>query len=163
MIFIDESACSGRIINCRWGWSSRDFSCRVRNINTRSKKYSILSAFSKDGYIAVDIFQGFYIFNRFEFFIFYYVLFRMNSWPFSLNIPVVDNCSIYNKQVISLFKILFSIKSNISSLEIVNAYQTVRRYYSYTLSLLTRFQPYRRDISRVESLYTKKSSDGEDI
>ena len=155
--------CSGCIVNRRWGWSPRGFLCRVRSINIRSKKHNILSALSKDGYIVINIFQGFYILNRFEFFIFCYVLFRIYFWPLFLSVLVVDNCSIYNEQVISLFKILFSMKFNISSLEIVSAYRTVQRYYSYTPSLLTRFQPYRRDISRVKSLYTKKSSDGEDI
>jgi len=135
----------------------------MRSINIRSKKHNILSALSKDGYIVINIFQGFYILNRFEFFIFYYVLPRTNSWPLSLNILVVDNCSTYNKQIISLFKILFSMKSNVSSLETISACRIVRRYYFYIPFLFTRFQLYRRDISRVKNLYTKKSNDGDDI
>ena len=135
----------------------------MRSINIKSKRHNILPALSKNGYIAIDIFQGFYTLNRFESFISYHVLPRTNPWSLPLSVLVVDNCSTHNEQVISLFKILFSIKSNISSLETTSACRTVRRYCSYTLSLLTRFQPYRRDISRVKSLYTKKSSDGDDI
>ena len=56
IIFLDETVCSGRTANRRFGWSSRDYPCRARRVNIKSKRWSILSALTQDGYLAVDIF-----------------------------------------------------------------------------------------------------------
>jgi transposase len=103
MVFLDETACSGRTQNRRWGWSPRGFPCRVRRMNSTSKRWSILPALSKDGYIAVDMFQGSYNAERFESFVACHVLPRMNPWPLPRSVLVVDNVSTHRPEVILPF------------------------------------------------------------
>jgi transposase len=99
VVFLDETACSGRTANRRFGWSPRGFPCRVRRINIKSKRWSILPALSQDGYIAVDMFQGSYNGDRFKSFVSCHVLPKMNPWPLPRSVIIVDNASTHNHEV----------------------------------------------------------------
>jgi len=96
IIFLDESACSGRTVNRRWGWSPRGYACRVKETSIRSSRYSILPALSIDGYIAIDIFEGSYNKERFNSFVANHVLPKMNSESLSRSVLVIDNTNSYN-------------------------------------------------------------------
>jgi hypothetical protein len=101
VVFLDETACTGRTPNRRWGWSSRGYACRVRRVNIKIKRWSILPAFLMDGYIAVEYFQGSFNTERFNVFVRNEVLPRMRPGM----ILAVDNASSHNEEVhISYFR-----------------------------------------------------------
>jgi hypothetical protein len=69
LVFIDESGANERTGDRRWGWAPKGEEAIKETILKRTKNWSILPAYSIDGYIDFEIFQGIYIMLRFEDFI----------------------------------------------------------------------------------------------
>ena len=91
LIFLNKSAVNEHTADKRYSWSSHDYLCRVRTFCKRSKRWNILSALSMNRYIAVNIFQNFYIIKRFNKFIQLQILFVCQSE----HILVMNNTSIH--------------------------------------------------------------------
>lgn len=58
LIFIDESAKDERSLSRLYGYSPRNTRAYKKVVFVRGKRYTILPAFTLDGFIALDIFEG---------------------------------------------------------------------------------------------------------
>jgi hypothetical protein len=81
----------------------------------KSKRWHILSVFILEDYLAIDLFQGSFNGERFLGFVRDHVLPRINKWPLSRSILVVDNASSHNEQVFESDRSLFIILTRLSS------------------------------------------------
>ena len=68
IVFLDETASNERTADRRYGWSAKGTPCEKVQSLKKSKRWSILPAYTTSGYIAYEIFQGSFtqaLFNRF--------------------------------------------------------------------------------------------------
>ena len=57
-VWLDESSVDNRTNQCTSGWAEVGRACVRRELFIRGQHFSVLPAFTCDGYIAVDIFEG---------------------------------------------------------------------------------------------------------
>ena len=108
LIFVDESAANERTAHRKYGWApigvtpveTRDFK--------RSERWSILPAYTVDGFIDWEIVHGSFTGGLFQEFIENKVLPRCNPYPGPRSIIVMDNAPIHSVKVHILT--LYSIK-----------------------------------------------------
>jgi hypothetical protein len=68
LIFVDESAANERTADRKYGWATKGNPAFATMSVKRSEKWSILPAYTIDGFIAWDVVQGSYnkeLFNEF--------------------------------------------------------------------------------------------------
>jgi transposase len=73
----------------------------VKELLKRTPRWSILPAYTIDGYIATVLFQGSLNTMRFEDFVIDFALPRCTPFPGRNSVLVMDNCSIHRSDVIS--------------------------------------------------------------
>jgi DDE superfamily endonuclease len=103
LVFIDESAANERNMNRKFGWAPKGLpsheSCPAR----RSERWSVLPAYTVDGYITYEIAHGSYNAAMFEEFIRQKVLPLCNPPPLPPPLPrsvlIMDNAPIHRKEV----------------------------------------------------------------
>lgn len=101
MIFIDESAANERTMDRKFGWSKIGSPCIEKWPAKRSERWSILPAYTLDGYIAYKILHGSYTKELFNTFIEMRVLPLCNPFPGERSVLIMDNTKIHHSEVYS--------------------------------------------------------------
>ena len=83
----------------KYGWAPIGIPCKESRPAKRSKRWSILPAYSLNGYIAWDIVHGSYNTILFNTFVENHVLPLCNPYPGRRSIIVMDNASIHRSLV----------------------------------------------------------------
>lgn len=69
MVFLDESAANERTLDRKYGWAPVGLEASVTSPFHRSTRWSILLAYTTEGYIEFEIYQGSYNTERFNEFV----------------------------------------------------------------------------------------------
>ena len=101
LIYVDESACNERTSDRKYGWSPVGTRATLVCYYKRSERFSILPAYTCDGFLDWDVFQGSYNTELFEVFIETHVLPHMTPFPGPKSVLVMDNARIHRSQVSS--------------------------------------------------------------
>jgi transposase len=98
LVFLDESAANEFTKDRKFGWSMVGCPAVKERDLRRSERWSILPAYTKDGYMAWKIFQGSYTKQIFNQFVYTEVLPRMNAYSGDRpprSVLVMDNARIH--------------------------------------------------------------------
>ena len=95
LVFVDESAANERTLDRKRGWAPIGVRPTETRPHKRSERWSILPAYTSNGYITHEIYQGSYNTERFNQFIAEKVLPLCNAWPAPHSVLVMDNASIH--------------------------------------------------------------------
>ena len=99
LVFIDESAANERTMDRKYGWAPLGLpSCETRPCK-RSERWSILPAYTLEGYITYEIVHGSYNGELFNNFIQNDVLPLCTPYPGPKSILIMDNARIHKSQV----------------------------------------------------------------
>ncbi|CCA76208.1 related to transposase, putative-Phytophthora infestans [Serendipita indica DSM 11827] len=101
LVSVDESSKDGRTLYRRYGWSPRGETAHRTVDFPRGERWSLLPALTIDGYIAKRIVKGSIDGLEFLDFILEDVtpqLPKMNPYPLSRSVLLLDNCSIHKMQ-----------------------------------------------------------------
>ncbi|KIJ57967.1 hypothetical protein HYDPIDRAFT_50843, partial [Hydnomerulius pinastri MD-312] len=93
------------------GWAPKGYRMQRRDFFIRGTRYSILPALSRDGILAVDVFEESLTIPKFNCFI-SHVLDRMNPFPLNNSVLVMDNASIHHSEDLPFSCIKAWIRSN---------------------------------------------------
>jgi len=108
LIFVDESAANERTADRKYGWATKGAKAFAKISMKRSEKWSILPAYTLDGFIAWDVVQGSYNKQLFNDFIRNFVLPLCNHDPNGLkSILIMDNAKIHHSEVYPYFSVKF--------------------------------------------------------
>jgi hypothetical protein len=99
LIFVDESAANERTGDRKYGWAPVGITPHESRSFKRSERWSILPAYTADGFIAWDIKHGSYTADSFEDFIENKLLPLCNRFPLPRSIIVMDNAPIHQSKV----------------------------------------------------------------
>jgi DDE superfamily endonuclease len=100
LLFIDESAANEFTAHRRYGWSPKGTRAAWSVPLVRSKRWSVLPAYSSTGFLTWDIYQGSYTTELFNAFIEHQILPICTPWPGPRSIIVMDNASIHGSTVV---------------------------------------------------------------
>jgi transposase len=98
LVFIDESGANERNGRRRNGWAPKGCAAYIKDILQYTKNWSILPAYSIDGYISTVMFKGSINGERFEEFVIEYVLPLCTPFPGRNSVLVMDNASIHKSE-----------------------------------------------------------------
>jgi len=99
LIFIDELATNERTSNRKYGWAPVGVTPHETRPFKRSERWSLLPAYTIDGFITWDIRHGSYTAEAFEEFIENKVLPLCNPYPLPRSVLVMDNAPIHQSTV----------------------------------------------------------------
>jgi len=100
LIFVDESAANERTADRKYGWAMKGARAFAETSVKKSKKWSILPAYTLNGFIAWNVIQGSYNKQLFNDFIRNFVLPLCNRDPNGLkSILIMDNAKIHHSEV----------------------------------------------------------------
>jgi hypothetical protein len=99
LVFIDESAANERSAHRKFGWAPTGATPVVYTSHNRSKRWSILPAYTADGFMVWDIVHGSYNKELFLDFIRDRVLPLCNPYPGPKSILIMDNAPIHRSDV----------------------------------------------------------------
>jgi hypothetical protein len=99
LVFIDESAANERTADRKYGWAPIGQKAIDSVVLKRSERYSILPAYTIDGYVTWMIRQGSITSSIFIEFIEEYVLPICNEYPGPRSVLIMDNASIHCSEV----------------------------------------------------------------
>jgi len=99
LIFIDELATNERTSNRKYGWAPVGVTPHEARPFKRSERWSLLPAYTIDGFITWDIRHGSYTAEAFEEFIENKVLPLCNPYPLPRSVLVMDNAPIHQSTV----------------------------------------------------------------
>lgn len=100
LIFVDESAANERTMDRKYGWAPIGKQSLEIWSAKRSERWSMLSAYTLDGYIAWEVRQASYTTVLFNEFICNHVLPLCNPYPGPRSIIVMDNAQIHRSEVL---------------------------------------------------------------
>jgi hypothetical protein len=96
---VDESVANEHICNRKYGWASRGVTPHEYRLFKHSERWSILPAYTVDGFITWEIIQGAFTTELFEEFFEFKVLPRYNPYPGERSIIIMDNAPIHISEV----------------------------------------------------------------
>jgi hypothetical protein len=99
LIFIDESAANERTSDRKYGWAPVGVTPFEYRSFQRSERWSLLPAYTVDGFITWDIRQGSYTAELFHDFIENQVIPLCNPFPLEKSVIVMDNAPIHCSEV----------------------------------------------------------------
>ena len=99
LVFLDESAANEHTKDRKYGWSGFGTNPSVKRPIKRSKRWSILPAYTQDGLSACHVYQGAIKAVRYEWWLENEVLPRCNAFPGRNSVLIMDNASIHHSQV----------------------------------------------------------------
>jgi hypothetical protein len=108
LIFIDESAANERTGDRKYGWALMGVTPVESRPLTRSERWSILPAYTVDGFITWDIVHGSYTAQMFEEFIEHQVFPLCNPYPHPRSILCMDNAPIHQSEVLHIVAIFIN-------------------------------------------------------
>jgi len=97
-VWLDESSVDNLTNQRDGGWSVIGQACVRRATFLRGQRYSVLPALTTDGIIALDIFEGSVTKERFLRFVEEELAPKLNPFPGSRSIAVLDNCAIHHDE-----------------------------------------------------------------
>ena len=103
LVFIDESAANERTANRKYGWAPIGVSPHVYQSIKRSERWSILPAYTVDGFMNWEIVHGSYDKALFNAFIQCKVLPFCSPFPGPRSVLVMDNCRIHHSEVLPTY------------------------------------------------------------
>ena len=99
LIYVDESACNERTSDRKYGWSPIGTRATVVGSYKRSERFSILPAYTCNGFLDWDVFQGSYNTELFLVFIETHVLPHTTPFPGPKSVLIMDNARIHRSEV----------------------------------------------------------------
>ncbi len=99
LVFVDESAANERTGDRKYGWAPVGAVAEVSELLKYTEKWSILPMFTVDGYEAWEVIHGSYDTELFNAFIENQVIPRMNPFPATRSVLIIDNCKIHRNAV----------------------------------------------------------------
>ena len=99
LVFLNESAANERNKDRKFGWAPVGVSAVVSALFKRSERWSVLPAYTVNGYMAWEVRQGSYTTELFNAFVREKVLPLCSSFPCPCSVLVLDNASIHRNQV----------------------------------------------------------------
>ncbi len=99
LVFVDESAANERTGDRKYGWAPVGAVAEVSELLKYTEKWSILPMFTVDGYEAWEVIHGSYNTELFNAFIENQVIPRMNPFPATRSVLIMDNCKIHRNVV----------------------------------------------------------------
>ena len=99
LVFVDESAANERTGHRKCGWSPVGVTPHEYRVLERSKRWSILPAYTVDGFVIWKIEHGSFTQQLFEDFIEFTLLPICNPFPGPRSIIVMDNAPIHHSDV----------------------------------------------------------------
>jgi len=99
LVFIDKSAANERTMDRKFGWAPIGLPAWEIRPAKRSERWSILPAYTLDGYITYDIVHGSYNAELFHTFIENKVLPLCSPYPGPRSVLIMDNATIHRSQV----------------------------------------------------------------
>src|SRR5437667_6735536 len=103
LIFLDESAANERTGDRKYGWAPVGVTPHESRLFKRSKCWSILPAYTTEGFITWEIVHGSFTAETFKEFIENKVLPFCNLFPLPRSVIVMDNAPIYQSEVDLIF------------------------------------------------------------
>ena len=91
LIYVDESACNERTSDRKYGWLPIGTRATVVGSYKHSERFSILPAYTCDGFLDWDVFQGSYNIELFLVFIETHVLPHTTPFPGPRSVLIMDN------------------------------------------------------------------------
>ena len=113
LMFVDESAANEGTMDRKFGWAPIGLSAHEIHPAKRSEQWSILPAYTIDGYIIYNIVHGSYNAELFHTFIENKVLSLCSPYPGPRSVLIMDNASIHRSQVYILKIYLLDCELNI--------------------------------------------------
>lgn len=95
---LDESSFSERTGDRRWGWAPLGVPPRVKRMLQKSERWSLLPAYTIDGFLEPMIKHGSILQTDFEDWLINRLLPQCNRWPGDRDILIMDNCSTHKSQ-----------------------------------------------------------------
>jgi hypothetical protein len=99
LVFLDETAANERTMDRKYGWAPIGVPAVEYRPLKRSARWSILPAYTIQGYIAWDIIQASYTTLIYNEFIENFVLPLCSPFPGNRSVIVMDNASIHKSEV----------------------------------------------------------------
>ena len=99
LVFVDESGADEKTAQRRWGWAPEGQPAEVTSVLKRSARWSVLPAYTVDGYIAHMVIQGSINATIFNTFLQNSVLPLCNAYPGPRSVLVMDTASIHHSKV----------------------------------------------------------------
>jgi DDE superfamily endonuclease len=99
LIFVDESATNERTGHRKCGWAPVGITPHEDRVFQRSKRWSVLPAYTVDGFMIWDIEHGSFTQELFEDFIEFRLLPLCNPFPGVRSIIIMDNAPIHHSDV----------------------------------------------------------------
>jgi hypothetical protein len=98
VVAVDESAFNEHTGHRRYGWAPQRLPAEMKILLKRGEKWSLLPAYTIDGYLEPLVFQGSITAEIFEDWMETRILPKCNPWPGKNSIIIMDNCSIHRSQ-----------------------------------------------------------------
>ena len=98
LVFLDESAANERTSDRKYGWAPRGVRAAEYLPIKRSERWSILPAYTTNGYLTYEIYQGSFNTLRFNAFVAEKLLPLMQPYPAPRSVIVLDNAHIHRNQ-----------------------------------------------------------------
>jgi hypothetical protein len=95
---LDESEINPRTTDRTHGWSKKGKVIRYKVPGPKKENFTVLPAFTVDGYIACNVYQGAVDGETFKDFIEFDVLPLCTPYPGSRSVIILDNATIHNVQ-----------------------------------------------------------------
>lgn len=99
VVFIDESGLNNKLSERDYGWVRRGQRARAKVAGKKSSNFSLLPAYTVDGYIACNVYDGAVDGDRFVEFIENDVLPHCTPFPGPRSVIIMDNASIHRADV----------------------------------------------------------------
>ena len=96
LVFLDESGINARSGERTHGWGPKGQVGRSKVPGAKAENFSVLPAYTIDGYIACNIYQGSVNGDMFKDFVEHDLLPRCSRYPGPRSIIIMDNASIHN-------------------------------------------------------------------
>ena len=100
IVCLDESAFNERTGHRKYGWAPRGTKANTHLILKRSERWSVLPAYTIDGYISAIVKQGSITKEDFVDFVTNHVLPKCNPWPGPRSLLLMDNCSTHAANIL---------------------------------------------------------------
>jgi len=98
LITVDESAYTEKTGDRKYGWAESGMPASIKRFLKRSERWSLLPAYSIEGYEDCLLFQGGITTAIFEDWLEHSLLPRCGRWPEPKSIIIMDNCAIHRSQ-----------------------------------------------------------------
>ena len=99
LVFLDESAINEHTLQRCKGWAPIGGTASVVWPFKRTERWSILSAYAKEGFITHDVTQGSFTADMFNDFVEHNLLPLCSPFPGTRSVIIVDNCKIHHNDV----------------------------------------------------------------